>query len=217
MQIITRFYILKSHADAHKLFQALVACAQNILRSIQIDSIHTFSYTNPVQLIAAMNTRRGRAKSTSTAASSSTAKSNPPTVRPRGNRRNGLHNITNTKSDETNSDPIVEEPISLDSTDEGEQETVADQLSTEKPTNKRLQSPASVPTGSPAKKRRSKADEDAVSTELALFKAIRETLSKHYFDVVTRLQLNFVPSCTTNLEYCSTFHNKDGVWKEICS
>lgn len=138
----------------------------------------------------AMNTRRGRGRPAATASSSSsTVKSNPPAVRPRGNRRNGLHNITNTKSDET--DAIVDEPISLDSADEGEQESVADQQSTtEKPTNKRLKSPASVPETPAKKKRRSKSEVDAVSTELALYNSICETLSKHYFDVVTRLQLN---------------------------
>lgn len=157
-----------------------------------------------------MNTRRGRGKPTATASSSSSVKNAPPTVKPRGTRRNGLHNITNTKSDESNSDPII------DSADEGEPEAEAEQPSaTKNPANKRLHSPASV-TGSASKKRRSKSTEvDAASMELALYNAIRKTLTKHYFDVVTRLQLNFQPSCMTNLEYCATFHIKEGVWTEI--
>lgn len=162
-----------------------------------------------------MNTRRGRGRPPAAASSSSTVKPKPP-VKPRRNRRNGLHNITNTKSDESNSDLTAGEPISVDSTDEGEQETVVDQPSaTEKQTKKRLHSPTLVPA-TPARKRVSKsADVGAVSSELALYNAVRETLSKHYFDVVARLQLNFQPNCISNLEYCSTFHNKDGVWPGI--
>lgn len=43
------------------------------------------------------------------------------------------------------------------------------------------------------------------------FTTIKSVLTKHYFDVVGRLRLDFQPSCLSNLDYCAQYHCKNGV------
>lgn len=52
---------------------------------------------------------------------------------------------------------------------------------------------------------------DALNGTVSVYCQIKDILAKHYFNVVERLQLNFQPSCMSNLEYCSEHHTKNGV------
>lgn len=65
---------------------------------------------------------------------------------------------------------------------------------------------------SPSK--RSKANSQApadTEMERKWYSTIKSVLTKHYFDVVGRLLLDFQPGCLSNLEYCAQFHSRNGV------
>lgn len=47
--------------------------------------------------------------------------------------------------------------------------------------------------------------------ELHLYGTVKSVLATQYFNVVERLQLDFQPSCLSNLEYCAQYHSRNGV------
>lgn len=150
-------------------------------------------------------------------------------------RRNGLQNITNTKSDsklsEEDTAPSTTSTADGNNEESDEEEPTSNNATTEKDDvlknstphkirdNKRLHaSSSSADSGSPSPKKRNISTNEPItegnmSAELSLYKTVKQALGKHYFNVVDRLQLSFKPNCLANLEYCAKYHTNNEVRK----
>ena len=150
-------------------------------------------------------------------------------------KRNGLFNITNTEAPENenlelavpNSSTSAKKHKACTNTEDGMHEdtvvnnTVAKQntntptkVSKSEPTattSKREHTSPSNANGLDCKRAKLGGSDNDLDRELAMFGMIKNVLGKHFYDVVDRLQLDFVPLCIPNIEYCAKNHTKNGV------
>lgn len=164
-----------------------------------------------------MNTRGGRrSPSLSPPAISSTPIMTKQQRKVDGRRRKGpkAASVRNGASEPANGIPAAVAATSDDS--ESGQSSTSKVSSTV--SRKRGHAPSTGSSGSditmsPSKKARGNANAAPADTEMERkwFSTIKSVLTKHYFDVVGRLRLDFQPGCLNNLDYCAQYHGRNGV------